>query len=192
MMDAAIMSSAGSADLRSQPVLADRSSGRLELEREREAGLATSLDTGWDSRGEWMTVVEPCLPHIDILFANEDEGRMLTGMAGPADIARAFRARGAATVVLKLGAGGCMVFDGADALDIHAFKVDVIDTTGAGDCFVAGFLAGLHLGYPLAEAAMLANAAGALSTQKLGGVSGVRSLKETLEWIRHAKTKDIQ
>ncbi len=49
------------------------------LRRARAAGLTTSLDTGWDARGQWMDVLGPCLPHLDLLFVNEDESRMLSG-----------------------------------------------------------------------------------------------------------------
>jgi sugar/nucleoside kinase (ribokinase family) len=149
----------------------------------RAAGLRTSLDTGWDAGGEWMLVLEPCLPHVDILFANEDEGRMLSGETDPVAVAAFFRSRGAQTVVLKLGPRGCMLFIGDEVLHVPAFPVNAVDTTGAGDCFVGGFLAGRELGYSLPDAARLANAAGALSIQKLGAVSGLRDIKGTLDWI---------
>lgn len=153
------------------------------LHTARAAGLRTSLDTGWDARGEWMRVLESCLPSIDFLFANEDEGRMLTGETEPSDAAAFLHARGARTVVLKLGARGCLIFSGEDSLHVPAFAVRAVDTTGAGDCFVGGFLAGLELGYSIPSAARLANAAGAMSIQKLGAICGLQNLKETLDWM---------
>jgi sugar/nucleoside kinase (ribokinase family) len=153
------------------------------LQRACAAGLRTSLDTGWDARGEWMRLLEPCLPNVELLFANEDEGRMLTGETDPSAVAASLRSRGARTVVLKLGARGCMLFSGNDTVHVPAFSVRAVDTTGAGDCFAGGFIAGLELGYSLQEAAKLANAAGALSIQKLGAISGLRVLEDTLEWI---------
>jgi sugar/nucleoside kinase (ribokinase family) len=160
-----------------------RSHAGAVLARARAAGLRTSLDTGWDACGEWMRMLEPCLKNIDLLFANEDEGRMLTGKTEPFAMASFLHALGAGTVVLKLGGRGCMVFKGNDVLHVPAFPIDPVDTTGAGDCFAGGFLAGLELGYPIPEAAKLANAAGALSTQKLGATSGLRDLKGTLQWM---------
>ena len=58
-------------------------------------GLSTSLDTGWDSRGEWMRTLGPCLAHADLCFVNEDEARWLTGAEGHRQAARALRDAGA-------------------------------------------------------------------------------------------------
>jgi sugar/nucleoside kinase (ribokinase family) len=156
------------------------------LSRARAAGLTTSLDTGWDSRGEWMQVLAPCLPSLDLLFVNEDESRMLTGTPDPARAAAAFRDRGVGAVVIKLGGSGCAVFTPGEELVSPAFDVPVVDTTGAGDCFVGGFLAALHYGKSTAEAASFANAVGALNVQGLGGTKGLRNLEET-ERFRQAR-----
>jgi sugar/nucleoside kinase (ribokinase family) len=153
------------------------------LRRAKAAGFSTSLDTGWDARGEWMGVLAPCLPHTDLLFANEDEGRMLSGETGSAGMSKFFRERGAQTVVLKLGARGCEVYSEQGSFSAPAFAVEPVDSTGAGDCFVGGFLSALQRGASLREAAKLANAAGALSIQKLGAVPGILPLEETLAWM---------
>jgi tagatose kinase len=58
-----------------------------------------------------------------------------------------------------------------------------VDTTGAGDCFTGGFLAALHRGNTLIEAARLANACGALSASRMGSVAGLLGYQETLEWV---------
>lgn len=167
-----------------------RRHGAACLKRAREAGLATSVDTGWDSRGEWMDVLAPCLPWTDLLFVNEDEARMLTGEAEPSRAARVFRDRGARAAVVKLGAAGCAVFSEAGELRVPGFQVEAVDTTGAGDCFAGGFLAGLQRGLDMAGAARLANAAGALSVSRLGAVTGLLPFAETLEWMRSAPLSD--
>lgn len=156
---------------------------RSILEQARSLHLATSLDTAWDAFGEWMGLVGPCLSLVDLLFTNEDEARMLTGETEPAAIASAFRAHGASTVVLKMGARGCAVFAGGDRWLVPAFKVVAIDTTGAGDCFAGAFLAALQRGLTMPEAARMANAVGALNVQSLGGTSGLRSWDETVGWM---------
>ena len=69
---------------------------------------------------------------------------------------------------------------------IPGFEVEVVDTTGAGDCFTGGLIAGLRRGLPLLDAARFANAAGALSVQKLGAVNGIRTLQETEAWLQTA------
>lgn len=153
------------------------------LKRAREAGLRTSLDMGWDSRGEWMGVLAPCLPYIDLLFANHEEARLLTACEDDAACATALQDKGVGTVVIKQGAAGCAVFTPGNHLRVPGFPVEAIDSTGAGDCFAGGFLAGLYYGAPLEGAAKLANAAGALSVSRLGATEGLPCYKETLQWM---------
>jgi sugar/nucleoside kinase (ribokinase family) len=153
------------------------------LRNAREAGLTTSLDTGWDARGRWLEDIEGCLPHLDLLFVNQDEARMLSGYADPDQAARRMQALGAGDVVIKLGANGCAIFAADGVTRLAGFPVDVVDTTGAGDCFVGGFLAALSEGCSYPDAGRFANAVGALSVQKLGAVNGVRSRAETRAWI---------
>ena len=154
------------------------------LERARAAGLTTSLDTGWDALGEWLEVIGPCLPHLDLLFVNEEESAKLSGRDDAREGARFFHERGTGTVVVKLGARGCLVSGDGNQFESPAFAIEAVDTTGAGDSFAGGFLAGLRQGLALDQAARLANAAGALSVQRPGATTGLLSYEQTLEWIR--------
>ena len=147
-------------------------------ERARAAGLATSVDAGWDAKGEWMQVMAPALPHTGILFVNEEESRMLTGRPEYRAAAADLLCAGAQIVVVKLGCRGCAVFTRESDFHSPAVRVEVVDTTGAGDCFAAGFLSALQRGASLEEAAREANAAGAASVSALGAVSGLRDFEE--------------
>jgi sugar/nucleoside kinase (ribokinase family) len=147
------------------------------LARARAAGLTTSLDTNWDPRGMWMRDLAPCLPDLDFLFMNEDEARMI-GVD-----AKAVLALGVRVAVMKLGPLGCAIYTGEREVRCPAFDVPVKDTTGAGDCFVAGFLAAHLRGASLAEAGRFANAVGAFSVQCVGAATGVRSFQETESWM---------
>ena len=151
------------------------------LRAARAAGLTTSLDTAWDSRGEWMKLLEPCLPHLDVLFVNEDEARMLTGLDDPAKNAEAFRVP---LFVMKLGARGCYVATRDGAALVAGFAVKAIDTTGAGDCFAGAFLTGLARGMHPFEAGQVANAVGALTVERMGSTTGLLSWAGTLEWMK--------
>ncbi|HKW96146.1 MAG TPA: carbohydrate kinase family protein [Bryobacteraceae bacterium] len=159
------------------------------LRRAQEAGLKTSVDTQWDTRGRWMEDLAPCLPHTDVLFMNEDEARMLTASSDASRAAQIMRERGAGTVVVKLGARGSAVFGPDFTIECPAFDVPVVDTTGAGDCFVGAFLAARLHGRSLPDAACFANAVGALTVQQLGNVEGVRSFEATEEWMRSAQSR---
>jgi sugar/nucleoside kinase (ribokinase family) len=154
------------------------------LRRARQAGLTTSLDTGWDARGEWMPVAAPCLPHLDLIMVNAEEARMLTSESEPEAAAGALLHGGAGCVIVKLGSDGCLVVTRSSACHVPAYKVDAVDTTGAGDCFAAGFLSAWTAGTPLAESAQWANAAGALSVSQLGAVTGLLDRAATIEWMR--------
>ena len=157
------------------------------MRRARSQGWSTSLDTAWDARGRWMKDVLPCLPYTDLLFVNELEAKMLTGSEDPDEAVRVLRDDGATDVVVKLGGRGCVVYYGSERDCVPAFEVQVVDTTGAGDCFAAGFLAALHRGRSYDEAARFANAVGALSVERLGTVFGVRSWEETERWMSRAR-----
>ncbi|MBK5293749.1 MAG: carbohydrate kinase family protein [Acidobacteriia bacterium] len=154
------------------------------LRRARRAGLTTSLDTGWDFRGEWLRVAAPCLPHLDFLFANEEEARLLTGREDHAEAAAHLRSLGASTVVVKLGSRGCALYSAKQALTIPGYAVHAVDSTGAGDCFAGGFLDAWLDGASHEDAARFANANGALSVQSLGAVTGLLSRQETVDWMR--------
>jgi len=156
------------------------------LRRARAAGLQTAVDTGWDSRGEWMKALEPCLPHCDLMFVNQDEACHLSGTADVDAAARLFLSLGARRVAVKLGASGCAVFGPEGEFRSPAFTVEAVDTTGAGDSFVGGFLAALSRGLSFPDAARVANAAGALSVSRLGSVAGLRGWDETLKWMETA------
>lgn len=166
-----------------------RHSAPETLRRARAAGLATSLDTTWDPLGQWMDALAPCLPLLDYLFMNEDEARMATGSADPAAAAHEVLRRGVRTAVMKLGSQGCAIFTGSEEIHIPAFEVECVDTTGAGDCFVAGFLSALMRGGSLEEAGRMGNAAGALAVRQVGAVTGVRGLEETLAWMTQARIR---
>jgi sugar/nucleoside kinase (ribokinase family) len=147
--------------------------------------MSTSVDTQWDTEGEWMKVLAPSLPSTDLLFVNEDEARMLTGHIDPAPAARTLRDAGARTVCIKLGANGCIVFGPDFDFPSPGFPVNAIDSTGAGDCFSGGYIAALQRGLSHQAAARIANAVGALSVQHLGASAGVLNWEDTNKWIEH-------
>jgi sugar/nucleoside kinase (ribokinase family) len=161
------------------------------LRRARQAGLQTSLDAAWDSQGRWLQDLGPCLPDVGTLFVNEEEAHLLSGVEGALEAARTLRRLGAGTVVVKLGARGCLVVSEAEEFQVPAFEVEVLDTTGAGDCFAGGFLAALQRGLSLREAARIANAAGALSVRRVGAVGGLLGWDDMQDWMRSAKVRAV-
>lgn len=148
----------------------------------RERGVTTSLDTNWDPAERWAGVAE-CLPHVDVLLPNAAEAIALaaacgSGAADAESAARALAGHGP-IVVVKDGAAGGFAVRGSDLVRAAPPAVDVVDTTGAGDSFDAGFLAAWTTGLPLVECVRQAAAAGALSTRSAGG-TGAQATRDEL------------
>lgn len=110
------------------------------------------------------------LSMCDIFLPGLDDMLPLSGLADPDAIVDWSHARGAATVLLKLGAAGVLVSDGARRVAIPAHQVSACDATAAGDCFCGNLLARLAQGDDVFAAARYANAAAALSVQGFGAV----------------------
>lgn len=154
-----------------------------ELSRELPAVLAelrarnitTSLDSNWDPAERWDGVAE-CLPLVDLLLPNAAEAIALAAALGaPASdaeaAARSLAAHGP-TVVVKDGAAGGFVVSGDELWREPGLELEVVDTTGAGDSFDAGFLAAWTANRGLEVALRWAVAAGSLSTRGAGGTAG--------------------
>jgi sugar/nucleoside kinase (ribokinase family) len=151
------------------------------LARAQAMGVTTCLDTAWDAQGRWMSVLQPSLAHLDFFVPSLEEAHMLTGQDTPVEMARTLRQQGPRTVVIKLGAEGCFLHTADLTMTIPGFPVDrVVDTLGAGDSFVAGFLASLAHDWDLPRACALANAVGAACVSARG-TSGIRPMQEIVE-----------
>jgi len=109
---------------------------------------------------------------------------MLTGKNKKEEIAEELLKRGVKTVAITLGKDGCYIRTKTEKISLPAYKTKVVDTTGAGDAFAAGFLTGYLRGYDLLNTGKLANAVACMCVSKIGGTEGIRSLKETLEFIK--------
>lgn len=160
------------------------------LKRAREAGVITFLDTVWDDTGRWMALLEPSLPYIDYFIPSLPEAREITGHDTPEKVARDLLDHGVGTVALKMGADGCFVMSADHAsLRLPAYDVEVVDATGAGDAFAAGFIAGVWQGWSLEKTARFASAVGAMCVTGVGAAGCVSSLEDTLHFMDHEPLK---
>ena len=137
------------------------------------AGILVSFDTGWDPRGFVKETLDPLpeiLPKVDLFLPNIDEARNILKLSQnvkPEKAAGMLVDTGVKTAVVKLGERGCWVADKNTIEYIPAFKVNVVDTTGAGDNFAAGFISAYISGKTLRQSAVIGSATAAL---KVGGV----------------------
>jgi sugar/nucleoside kinase (ribokinase family) len=131
-----------------------------------KSGITTSLDTGWDPTGRWD--VEEALQWVDIFLPNEEEALAMTGEKSISRASAKLLAKGPSAIVIKRGAQGSTVATRERNFDVPTFRVNPVDTTGAGDAFNAGFIFSFLRGKPLLECAKYGNAAGALKTLRAG------------------------
>lgn len=154
------------------------------LRRAKEMGLTTAFDTVWDAKGRWLELVEPCLPYVDIMLPSLAEARMIAGRQEPEAVADFFMGYGVKTVGLKMGEEGSYVRDDRTEVMVPPYQVEAVDATGAGDAYVAGFLTGVVKGWDLETTGRFANAVGALCVTAIGATTGIRSLEDTLAFMR--------
>lgn len=146
----------------------------------RAAGVGTSLDTNWDPAQRWGgDRLHDVLAHTDLLLPNEAEALHISRTATLRDAARALTA-GGTRVAVKLGARGALCATGNRQYRATLRPVTPVDTTGAGDCFNAGLLAGLLRGLGLPSAVALGCAVGAASTAAAGGTGSCPDLPTAL------------
>jgi sugar/nucleoside kinase (ribokinase family) len=130
--------------------------------------------------------IGPAFAHLDYLLPNEEQVLALTGAGDPIEGCRALLERGVGCVAATCGAEGAVVVDAKAAARVPAFPVDVVDTTGCGDAFSAGFLRGLSLGRSPADAGLLGCAVAGLVAQGLGSDHGAFDLAAADAFINQA------
>lgn len=115
------------------------------IARARAAGVLVSFDVNhrsalWRDSRDAGAEYRQIAAEADIVFAGDDEARVMTGEVDPRAQIEAIRALGADGAVIKLGADGAIARIGDEWIERDAVRVDVVDTVGAGDAFVAGWL----------------------------------------------------
>ena len=142
-----------------------------------EAGMTTSIDVTWDPSAAWLTPLGSALAEVDLFAPNREEALAITGRSTVPDAAAALLDLGMReTVVVTLDAGGSYTLgrDG-DSFYSSATPVTVVDSTGAGDAFLAGWFAGRAHGLGLRDAIAVANATAACAVTTSRACDGVSS-----------------
>ena len=130
-----------------------------------------------------MKPLDRILPFLDIYVPSYGEAMSQTGLEDPRQMIEAFRAYNKSGLLgVKLGELGALLSptDG-DFIRIEPVEPpgDLVDTTGAGDCFYSGLIVGLARGLDVQQAGRTAAAAGACSVTEVGAVAGIRGFEET-------------
>lgn len=162
------------------PTLDGEQTARI-LKAAKDAGVTTCMDTAFNDRIEdWASIMEPCFPYLDIFIPSVEEAEKITGLTEPKEMVRYFRSKGCSIAGVKLGSGGCHILADDGEAHIPIYKVDAVDTSGAGDSWAAGFLTGLLKGWGTLTCAKFGNAVAAHCVQAVGCTAGVKSLDEIL------------
>jgi sugar/nucleoside kinase (ribokinase family) len=156
----------------------------LLFKKAKSSGALTSLDVTWDSSGLWLGKIEEALYNTDIFMPSLQEAQLISGKSTPKEMEVFFSKYGIKELVVKLGSEGCFVTDFRERFFIKAFEVpNVVDTTGAGDAFVSGFLAGTVHGKSLYDRGILGSAVAANCVMEIGATAGTRNWHETMAFI---------
>mgnify|MGYP001253649562 CR=1 FL=1 len=131
---------------------------------------------------ETANLVLPLLPHIDYFMPSIEEARDMSRQKTVADCAKFYLDHGAKTCVFTLGAEGAY-YASSDGTRLHvpAYDIDIVDTTGCGDGFDAGFIAALHHQMNVEESILFAQTVAGLVASGLGSDAGVKSFEHTAE-----------
>lgn len=156
----------------------DGDPSRALLQSAQEAGCVTTWDLVGAGPDTWP-FVEPLLPHIDYFVPSIEEAEILSGVTGVEENIQFFQSRGVKCVVLTMGADGSMIADGDGRVHVPVYDIEVVDTTGCGDAYTAGFIAGLADDRSLLECGHLGTASASLVASGLGSDAGIVNRAQT-------------
>lgn len=161
------------------------------FKRAKENGLTTSFDPGWDPSENWdREAIFRVLQHVDVFLPNEQEALNITGV-NDVESALDMLNEKVETVVIKKGSRGSIAKKGDKLIKADVFKVKVIDTTGAGDSFNAGYLYKYLKGGSIKDSLIFGSACGGIATTKLGGTTASPTLEEVEEFLEE-RTREVE
>ncbi len=144
---------------------------------EQLPNVKISFDPGNLYARKGLKDLEPIIKRCRVIFPNALETKMLTG-ENFEEGAKIFIEEGVDIVAVKLGNKGCYVTDGTESYLVEPYLVDVVDTTGAGDAFCAGFLYGLIKGKSVLDCGRLGNFVASRCIVKMGARTGLPRLED--------------
>ena len=150
----------------------------------KEKGLPVYADTKMPNANKiGLRDIRDSLPYIDYIFPNEDEAKHYSGRSDIESIADEFLKYGVSNVIIKLGSKGCFLKNKDGSIHLDGYKVKAVDATGAGDNFIAGFIAAKNRNENDADALVFANACGAVSTEKIGATAALKSYDQIKKFM---------
>jgi len=130
-----------------------------------------------------LAIIEPALALVDWFMPNAEQACRLTGECAAREAASHLLERGAKGVVLKMGEQGSLMMTAREKVFLPAHAITVVDTSGCGDAYCAGFIRGLSMSWEPERCMKLGNAAAALVARGLGSDAGIVDLEDTLRFM---------
>lgn len=158
----------------------------------RAHGVTVTHDLIAIDRPDLLEVIAPALPQVDYFMPGIDEARLISGLDDRRQVIDFFLDRGVGHTVFKMGdQGSSIAWRDADGttqeIRVPALRSTVVDSTGCGDAYCAGFIVGLLRGWPLEQAARLGTAAAGLVITGLGSDAGIIDLEQTIRFMEQGE-----
>lgn len=165
----------------------------IVLRKAQALGVKTCMDVAFDHSGLWLETIGCCLPHLDFFMPSIGEAREMLHISDEKEAALKFKKMGVKNVVIKMGEAGvyCNPQEGR-AFYCEPYHVQTVDTTGAGDGFVGGFLGALDSGKCLEDCILEGTANAAFVVQKVGATAGVPDRTELESFIRNQNRPKVR
>jgi sugar/nucleoside kinase (ribokinase family) len=152
-------------------------------------GVNTVLDVVVPAKGEYLSHFDRLLPHVDVFLPNNLEAERISGESDPLKQATVFQRLGARTTIITMGGDGALLVQHDLRLRSAAFQVPVVDASGGGDAFDAGYIYGLLHGMKPEECLRIASALGASCVRAIGTTPGVFTKAECETFLRSNELK---
>jgi ribokinase len=156
-----------------------RNNSLLLIKEAKKFGTLVSLDPSFWHSKEYHKQNPSLLSDVNIIFPSQEEAELLSGSDDPSTAAQLLLEMGPQIVVITLGSEGCYLASAKQHHYLPAIPVhDVVDTTGAGDAFCAGFLAGQIFGLDIIDSAKMGNTVASIIIKQIGGHKGAPTLEQ--------------
>ncbi|MGI6004838.1 MAG: carbohydrate kinase family protein [Christensenellales bacterium] len=163
------------------------------FKRAQAAGCTTTMDVGWDHDMKWMEKIGPVLPYLDYFLPSDNEACEIAGKSrnDPEGMADVLLDAGAKNVIIKRGEYGCYYKGQSGSFYLPSMKVEVLDTTGAGDAYVGGFITGLLQDWDVEKCARFATALAGICTTHVGTTDGTPGFDEIYHFMETGQMREL-
>lgn len=124
------------------------------------------------------------LPLVDIFPPNFEEAKIITGMKDPIEITKELGKICGSVAAITMGENGAYISDGDNVIHLSPLKIETIDTTGAGDAFLAGLIYGVLKGWNIEKTGKLATLMGAFATTQMGASAAFRNKEKMKQFLK--------